>query len=87
MPQLRISEAAELLGVSHDTVRPMTGSGRLDTAHDDAARLSVNGKDLAAVAREIANPGTDVQPSAAASSTLVTRLRVTSHIPLAQGPR
>lgn len=56
MPQLRISEAAELLGVSNDTVRRMADSGRLVTAKDGAGRLTVSGQDLAAVAREIANP-------------------------------
>lgn len=56
MPHLRISEADELLGVSDDTVRRMADSGRLDTAKDSAGRLTVSGKDLAAVAREIANP-------------------------------
>ena len=56
MPQRRISEAAELLGVSNDTVRRMADSGRLDTAQDGAGRLTVSGKDLAAVAREIAHP-------------------------------
>ena len=56
MPQLRISEAAELLGVSDDTVRRMADSGRLDTARDNAGRLTVSGTDLAAVALEIAHP-------------------------------
>jgi len=56
MPHLRISEAAELLGLSDDTVRRMADSGRLDTAKDSAGRLTVSGKDLAALAREIANP-------------------------------
>ena len=56
MPQLRISEAAELLGVSDDTVRRMADSGRLDAAKDGAGRMTVSGKDLAILAREIANP-------------------------------
>ena len=56
MPHMRISDAAELLGVSDDTVRRMADSGRLDTAKDNAGRLTVSGKDLAALAREIANP-------------------------------
>src|SRR5665811_2531123 len=34
----------------------MAGSGRLDTAKDSAGRLTVSGKDLATLAREIANP-------------------------------
>jgi molybdopterin-binding protein len=56
MPQLRISDAAELLGVSDDTVRRMADSGRLVTTRDGAGRLTVSGKALAAVAREIAHP-------------------------------
>jgi len=56
MPQLRISEAAELLGVSDDTVRRMADSGRLDTVRDGAGRLTVSGKDLAAIAHETAHP-------------------------------
>jgi molybdopterin-binding protein len=56
MPHLRISEAAELLGLSDDTVRRMADSGRLNTAKDSAGRLTVSGKDLAAMAHEIANP-------------------------------
>jgi molybdopterin-binding protein len=56
MPHMRISEAAELLGVSDDTVRRMADSGRLATARDSAGRLTVSGEDLAALAREIAHP-------------------------------
>ena len=56
MPHLRISEAAELLGVSDDTVRRMAESGRLRTVKDGAGRLTVSGRDLAAVATEIAHP-------------------------------
>lgn len=56
MIQCRICEslkAAELLGVSDDTVRRMADSGRLDTAKDSSGRLTVSGMDLAALAREI----------------------------------
>jgi molybdopterin-binding protein len=56
MPLMRISEAAELLGVSDDTVRRIADSGRLGTAKDSAGRLTVSGTDLPALAREIANP-------------------------------
>jgi molybdopterin-binding protein len=56
MTQLRISEAAVLLGVSDDTVRRMVDAGRLPAAHDDAGRLVVEGADLAAVAQEVAKP-------------------------------
>jgi molybdopterin-binding protein len=54
--QLRISEAATLLGVSDDTVRRMVDSGRLPAAKDSSGRLAVAGADLAAIAQEIAAP-------------------------------
>jgi molybdopterin-binding protein len=54
--QLRISEAAALLGVSDDTVRRMVDSGRLPAAKDTSGRLAVAGADLAAIAQEIAAP-------------------------------
>jgi molybdopterin-binding protein len=56
VPHLRISEAAELLGVSDDTVRRMVESGRLPAARDDAGRQVVQGADLAAVAQDLAHP-------------------------------
>ena len=56
MTQMRISEAALLLGVSDDTVRRMVDAGRLPSHKDDAGRLVVEGADLAAVAQEIARP-------------------------------
>lgn len=56
MTHLRIAEAAELLGVSDDTVRRMVDSGRLPGSRDDAGRLTVAGADLAAVAQEVAAP-------------------------------
>lgn len=56
MTQLRISEAAALLGVSDDTVRRMVDSGRLAAERDTSGRLTVKGADLAAVAQEVANP-------------------------------
>jgi molybdopterin-binding protein len=56
MTQMRISEAAELLGVSGDTVRRMVDSGRLAAGRDEAGRLVVEGADLAAVAQDVARP-------------------------------
>ena len=56
MTQLRISEAAALLGVSDDTVRRMVDGGRLPSHHDAAGRLVVEGADVAAVAQEVARP-------------------------------
>lgn len=56
MTQLRISEAAGLLGVSDDTVRRMVDAGRLAAAKDDSGRYVVAGADLAALATELASP-------------------------------
>jgi molybdopterin-binding protein len=51
MPQFRFSEAAQLLGVSDDTVRRWVRAGQL-TAFDDAAgRKVVEGAELAQFAR------------------------------------
>ena len=61
MPQFRISEAASLLGVSDDTVRRWADNGRLPTAKAGNGRMRVEGRDLAALALELAtSPETDV---------------------------
>ena len=54
--QIRIADAAALLGVSDDTVRRMVDTGRLPSHHDDAGRLVVEGADLAPLAQEVARP-------------------------------
>lgn len=56
MTQLRVGDAAALLGVSDDTVRRMVDTGRLPSHKDDAGRLVVDGGDLAVVAQELARP-------------------------------
>ncbi len=55
----RFREAAELLGVSDDTVRRWADSGRLATATDGSGRRVVDGAVLATFAEELAaaNPG------------------------------
>lgn len=47
MPLYRLREAADLLGVSDDTVRRWAESGRLDTTSDVAGRRVVDGVVLA----------------------------------------
>lgn len=56
MPQLRISEAAELLGVSVDTVRRMVDGGRLAAGKDGVGRRTVDAAALARLAQEVAAP-------------------------------
>ena len=54
MALFRIRQAAELLGVSDDTMRRWADSGRLPTVADRAGRRAVAGADLARLAEEIA---------------------------------
>lgn len=59
MPQFRISEAAQLLGVSDDTVRRWIDSGRLAADADYSGRQVVAGAELARVAVEQAKAAAD----------------------------
>ncbi len=54
MTQLRISEAASLLGVSDDTLRRWIDRGRLDATTDEGGRKVVAGADVAELARRLA---------------------------------
>jgi molybdopterin-binding protein len=51
MPRYRISEVADLLGVSDDTVRRWAASGTLPVERDDAGRQVIDGRVLAEFAR------------------------------------
>ena len=55
MTQIRIPVAADLLGVSDDTMRRWDDGGRLTGSLDDAGRHCVDGAELAALAKEIAD--------------------------------
>ncbi|WP_421734466.1 TOBE domain-containing protein [Cellulomonas sp.] len=59
MTDYRISEAAELLGVSDDTVRRWVESGALAARTDDTGRGVVGGVELAALAVERARTPED----------------------------
>ena len=54
MTTYRIAEAADILGVSDDTVRRWIDQGRLETVHD-SGRTAVDGSDLAALAESLAD--------------------------------
>ena len=78
MAHYRISEAADLLGVSDDTVRRWVAAGSITATQDSAGRQVIDGGSLAAEATRIATPPDD--PTGVGSSArnrftgLVTRI-------------
>ena len=92
MTQLRISEAASLLGVSDDTLRRWADQGRIRVGRGSNGRAAVEGADLAALARELA----EAPPAAAGARsarnslrgivTRVTRDTVMAQVELQAGP-
>jgi len=52
VPTFRIKEAADLLGVSYDTVRRWAEGGRIEQTTDASGRLAVDGAALARFAQE-----------------------------------
>ena len=72
MPIFRIREAASLLGVSDDTLRRWTDTGRLPTVATDQGRRAIDGKVLAEFAREL---GDDPAPGAVVGQSARNRFR------------
>ena len=63
----RVAEAADLLGVSADTVRRWSDSGKLASSRDAGGRRVIEGAALAELAAQLGRgPGTEVGPTAAA---------------------
>src|SRR4051794_40463808 len=93
MPAYKIGQAAELLGVSVDTVRRWADSGRLKVARSSGGQRLIDGADLARFAIELADapePDTIVGQSArnrfAGIVTRVIKDKVTAHVELQAGP-
>ncbi|MCK0174687.1 molybdopterin-binding protein [Mycolicibacterium sp. F2034L] len=93
MPDLRIKDAAALLGVSDDTVRRWIDTGALAAGKDAAGRKVIAGEVLAEFARDHAAPPPN--PLDVASSarnrlvglvTKVTADRVMSEVQMQCGP-
>lgn len=93
MTQIRVSEAAGLLGVSDDTVRRWIDDGRIAAHVDAAGRKVLAGSDLAALAVQLAPADDD--PDARARSarnhlagivTAITSDVVMSQVELQCGP-
>lgn len=95
MATYRIKHAAELLGVSDDTVRRWADSGRLTTT-TEGSRQVVEGEDLARLAQELAvtsehhEPGPVVRASArnrfVGLVTRVVRDTVMAQVEIQAGP-
>ncbi|MEN3359117.1 MAG: hypothetical protein V7637_3099 [Mycobacteriales bacterium] len=93
----RISEAAALVGVSDDTVRRWTESGRLSAIRDGGGRMAIDGRELARFAAEL---GAAVESPASAAPvvgesarnrfagivTRVTRDGVMAQVEIQAGP-
>lgn len=95
MPLYRVREAADLLGVSADTVRRWADAGRVPTTVDDAGHRSIEGGDLAAFAQSLgeAQPGLAVglRPSSLRNRfpgivTRVVRGDVAAQVEVQSGP-
>ena len=94
MPTYRVREAAELLGVSDDSLRRWADSGRLMTTTDDVGRMVIEGAELARFAQANAGPVPEAGPEARESARnhfmgLVTRVlrdEVMAQVELQCGP-
>jgi molybdopterin-binding protein len=70
----RLREAADLLGVSDDTVRRWAASGRLEVTTDGSGRQVVDGARLAALAQELAESSTIADPDGPRHTSARNRL-------------
>lgn len=72
----RVAEAADLLGVSDDTLRRWIDGGRLPAAAGPDGRTAVRGADLARFAKELAESGPDGLTHTARASSVSARNRL-----------
>ena len=94
MTEIRIAEAARLLGVSDDTVRRWADSGKLAARTDAGGRRVIDGAELAAFATAQHADAPELPPTTASSARnhfpgLVTRVikdSVMAQVELQAGP-
>jgi molybdopterin-binding protein len=72
----RVAEAAEVLGVSDDTVRRWIDAGRLPATRAGDGRTQVAGSDLADLARTLAEQGLDSPGSVSRAGAVSARNRL-----------
>ena len=77
MVHYRIAEAAAVLGVSDDTLRRWVDAGRVAASDGPGGRAAIEGADLAALARDLADRGHDglVDPRRAQAVSARNRMR------------
>lgn len=93
MTSIRIGQAAELLGVSADTVRRWADSGRLAATKSTGGRRVIEGEELARFAAENAQapevPAVGVESARNRFTGIVTRVRrddVMAQVDIQAGP-
>lgn len=93
MATYRTAQAAELLGVSSDTIRRWAESGRLPSAVAEDGRRTFDGEDLAALAVATATSAKPTSPRAQSARNrfvgIVTRVvkdKVVAQIEIQAGP-
>ncbi|MDE0606108.1 MAG: TOBE domain-containing protein [Acidimicrobiaceae bacterium] len=92
MDQFRMGEAAQLLGVSVDTVRRWADQGRIETQRTTGGQREIDGPELARLALELAETPPDETRSVSARNrfpglvTRVVRDTVMAQVEIQAGP-
>jgi molybdopterin-binding protein len=93
MSEYRVGQAAELLGVSADTVRRWTDAGRIKATVGPGKRRTFDGMELARFAIEMAGQTSPDQPRAQSARnrfvgivTKVVKDKVVAHVEIQAGP-